>query len=147
MNRSWRFFGLAALLAFVGLVWTQASAMAQFRPPYVPVRPYVPVVRPYVPPVVPYVPPRALVATPPPIIPYSNSFTYTPLGLNLNQVAALNALRIQVQLYNSLYNPYNPYFYPVYSPYVTSYYTPYYVNPYNIAVYNPYFAAFGFGLR
>ncbi len=156
MNRSWRFFGLVSLLGLVGLALSQASIQAQFRPPYGPIRPYapvrpfVPMVRPYVPPVVPYIPPRAFVATPPPIIPYANSFTYTPLGLNLNQVAALNTLRIQTQLYNALYNPFNPYFYPTYNPYVTTgipYYNPYNYNPYNIVTYNPYFSAFGFGLR
>lgn len=139
MNRSWRTFTLVAFLGLSVLVLAQRPAQAQYR------RPYFPVVRPYVPYVVPYIPPRAFVATPPPIVPYANSYTYTPLGLNLNQVAALNVLRIQTQLYNSLYNPY-------YAMYPYSYATPglnYYnpgiaYNPYSIYNYNPYFAAFGF---
>lgn len=137
MNCSRRTFTLVAFLGLSVLILVQMPAHAQYR------RPYYPVVRPYyVPPVVPYITPRAFVATPPPIVPYANSFTYTPSGLNLNQVAALNALRIQTQLYNSLYNPY-------YSPYLygtsgLSYYAPGVAyNPYNMYIYNPYFAAFG----
>ena len=144
MNRSWRTFTLVALLGLSVLILAQAPAQAQYR------RPFIPVVRPYyVPPIVPYIPPlRAFVAVPPPIVPYANSFAYTPLGLNLNQVAALNILRIQTQLYNSLYNPYfSPFYstYPYYSPSMqySTYYAPGITyTPYNI--YNPYFAAFGF---
>ena len=140
MNRSWRTFTLVALLVLSVLVLAQMPAQAQYR------RPYYPVVRPlYVPPVVPYIAPRAFVATPPPIVPYANSFTYTPLGLNLNQVAALNVLRIQTQLYNSLYNPYYLYGYPYTLQGPINYNTPGVAyNPYGIYNYNPYFAAFGF---
>ena len=84
------------------------------------------------------VPPRALVATPPALVPYANSYSYLPNGLNLNQAAALNALRIQTQLYNSLYTPYYaPVRVPYYTPGITyNAYTPY-------PMYNPYFAAYG----
>jgi hypothetical protein len=120
MNRSWRTFTLVAFLGLSGLFLAQSSAHAQYR------RPYVPVVRP--PYFAPYIPPRALVATPPPIVPYANSFTYTPYGLNLNQAAALNALRIQTQLYN----PYSLYGYTTPGLYYNSY------------LYNPYSYPFGF---
>lgn len=134
MNRSWRAFSLAALLGLAVVVVAQAPAQAQYRRPFAP-----PPVRPYIPPA-----PRAFVATPPPVVPYANSYTYLPSGLNLNQAATLNALRIQTQLYNSLYNPYSTYNYPIYSN--PTLYNPYYTpgiaySPYN--VYNPYFSAFG----
>jgi hypothetical protein len=140
MNRSWRTITLMALVGLGVLVLAQAPAQAQYRAPFVR------------PPVAPLLPPspRAFVATPPPVIPLANSYTYlypqgVPSGLNLNQVAALNALRIQTRLYNSLYSPYRTiYGTPIYpmNPYLTGVlYNPY--NPYNL--YNPYFAAYGLG--
>jgi hypothetical protein len=136
MKSLWRPFALVALVGLGVLVVAQTPAQAQYRRP---VTAPVPSLRP--------VPPRTLVTTPPPIVPYANSFTYLPSGLNLNQAAALNALRIQTQLYSSLYYPYfaprylmNPYLTPglsYYAPGVA--YTPY--TPYGVS--NPYFAAFG----
>lgn len=136
MNRSCRTFVLVALVGLGLLVLAQAPAQAQFRRPVVPP---VPTFRPAA--------PRAVVTTPPPLVPYTNSFTYLPSGLNLNQAAALNALRIQTRLYNSLYNPYYLGLYPTINyptVSVTTYqpgiiYSP--SSPYPI--YNPYFAAFG----
>src|SRR5487761_1492625 len=148
MTSSSRTVALAALVGAGLFLLAQGPVQAQYR------RPMVGPVFPILPP-----PPRALVVTPPPILPYS----YTnPLllqqSINLNRMAAANAyytnqtLLLQSQLYNSFYSPYrSPYLtpgYPTY-PYITPsfLYTagvinpglPY--NPYN--VYNPYFAAFG----
>jgi len=122
MNRSWRTFVLVALVGLSVLVLAQAPAQAQFRRlPGARIPPYR------------VVAPRAFVATPPAIVPYAGSYTYLPSGLNLNQAAALNALRIQTQLYNPLYNPY----------YLSGYPTgnvPYYGSG---VPYNPYFSGYG----
>lgn len=115
MKSTFRVFAVVAVAGLSVLVLSQAPAQAQYRHPVgAPVVPYRPAA------------PRAFVTTPPPIIPYANSYTYLPNGLNLNQAAALNALRIQTRLYRSLYAPYYPAPYGVY-PYVAPavpYYTP-----------------------
>jgi hypothetical protein len=148
MNRSRRTFVLVALAGLGLLVLAHAPAQAQFRrpvpapiPPVRPVPAPIPPVRPVpapIPPVRPVVP-RAFVTTPPPIVPYANSFTYLPSGLNLNQAAALNALRVQTRLYNSLYYPY---YLPGYSSLNIPYYGPgIFYNPFSL--YNPYFPLYG----
>lgn len=135
MNRSYRTFVLIALVGLGLVALAQAPAQAQYRRPIVPVVPYRPL------------PPRAVVTTPPPVVPYANSYTYLPNGLNLNQAAALNAMRLQAQVYNSLYNPYYQLGYPglAYPIANVPYYRPGIVtNPYAAyPVYNPYFAAYG----
>jgi hypothetical protein len=154
MKNLWRNVAVVALLGSGLVLLAQAPVQAQYRRP---------MIGPVFPPILPPAP-RALVATPPPILPYTYS---NPLllqqSINLNRLAATNAyyqnqtLLLQSQLYNPLFNPLtspyrSPYLTPGYStyPYVTPNYLytagvinpglPY--NPYN--VYNPYFAAFGF---
>jgi hypothetical protein len=119
MKRSYRVFAVVALSGLSVLFLASAPARAQYRPPY----------SPSVSLLTPRVPQRALVATPPAIVPYANSYSYLPSGLNLNQATYLNAMRTT---YSS---PYTPYLSPRYmaNPYV------YTVGPYSSGLlYNPY---------